>query len=335
MRFFLFLLFISFQGYAQQFTLKELTAGTNTSLRGLSVVSDSVAWVSGSNGYVGKTLDGGATWIWTQPKGYERLDFRDVEAFDGQRAIVVNAGSPAFILLTVDGGQSWSEQYLNRDSAIFLDGMSFWDEQNGIIFGDPIKNRMQLLKTADGGKRWEDISSSLKTDLKLGEAGFAASGSSIKTGSKGQVWIATGGSVSHIYFSKNYGKSWAQYACPIIQGENSTGAFSIDFIDANNGVVVGGNYLMDQDHSNNILLTKDAGKSWVKPRVPVFGYRSSVAYLDKNTCVAVGSSGIDFSNDAGLSWQQLSNANFNAVQKAKKGKLVLLTGNKGQICRLN
>ncbi|RYG26334.1 MAG: oxidoreductase, partial [Chitinophagaceae bacterium] len=116
-------------------------------MRGLSVVSNDVAWVSGSAGHIGKTLDGGKTWEWQQPKGYEKLDFRDIEAFDEKNAIAVNAGSPAFIIRTNDGGKSWQEVYKNTDSLIFLDGMDFWDPMHGIIFGDPIKNKMQLLKT--------------------------------------------------------------------------------------------------------------------------------------------------------------------------------------------
>jgi photosystem II stability/assembly factor-like uncharacterized protein len=334
MKILLLLLLLSFQGYTQTVTLKQLSTGTNTSLRGISVVSDHVAWVSGSNGFVARTVNGGADWKWMQPKGFENLDFRDIEAFDDQKAIIVNAGSPAFVLMTMDGGQSWTQTYVNRDSAVFLDGMDFWDNQNGIIFGDPIHNKLQLLKTVNGGASWQDISDNLKPEMKLGEAGFAASGTSIKVLDKGKAWIVTGGSVSNIYYSKDYGKSWSKYACPILQGENSTGAFSIDLIDANNGIVVGGDYMKDKENVNNVLLTNNGGKSWVRPKVPVHGYRSSVSYLNKTTSVAVGTSGVDISRNSGLTWQHVSDANLNAVKKAKTGKLVLLAGNNGQIYAL-
>jgi photosystem II stability/assembly factor-like uncharacterized protein len=335
MRILLVLLLLSFQGYTQTVTLKQLSTGTNTSLRGLSVVSDDVAWVSGSNGYVGKTVNGGADWQWSQPKGYESLDFRDIEAFDDQKAIIVNAGSPAFILLTADGGKSWTQTYVNRDTAIFLDGMDFWDNQNGIIFGDPIQNKLQLLKTTDGGTSWQVITNNLKTHMKPGEAGFAASGSSIKVLDKTKVWMVTGGSVSNVYYSSNQGQSWSKYPCPILQGESSKGAFSIDFFDNNNGVVVGGDYLKDKESTNNVLVTRDGGKSWLKPEVPVYGYRSSVTYLSKNTAVAAGTSGVDISKDGGFNWQHVSDGNFNAVKKSKRGKLVLLAGNKGEIYSLS
>lgn len=331
MRILLLLLFLSFQGYSQTIALKQLSSGTNTSLRGLSVVTNQVAWVSGSNGYVGRTVNGGVDWQWMQPKGFESLDFRDIEAFDDQNAILVNAGSPAYILMTKDGGKSWTQTYVNRDSAVFLDGMDFWDNKKGIIFGDPILHKLQLLKTIDGGLSWQDISKNIKTDMQLGEAGFAASGSSIKALDRGKVWIVTGGSASNVYYSKNYGNTWKRYPCPILQGENSTGAFSIDLLNNEQGIVVGGDYLKDKESKNNVLITKDGGKSWVKPNVSVSGYRSAVAFINNKTSIAAGSSGVDISKDGGLNWQHLSDLNFNAVKRAKNGQLVLLAGNKGQI----
>ena len=328
------LLLCPFISFAQNYSLKELTAGKNTSIRGLSVVSDSVAWVGGSNGHIGKTLDGGKTWEWTQPKGYEKLDFRDIEAFDQLKAIAVNAGSPAYVLSTIDGGKSWREIYKNTDSAIFLDGMDFWNAQEGIIFGDPIKNKMQLLKTIDGGLTWQDISNNLKEELRVGEAGFAASGTTIRTGKDGKVWVASGGSTSRIFYSSNYGIKWKVYDCPIIRGESSTGPFSIAFYDAKKGIAVGGNYLKDKENTNNVLLTSDGGKTWSKPIKPVLGYRSAVEYFTDQICFATGSSGTDVSTDGGKNWRNISSQNFNALQKAKNGNLVLLTGNKGQIYQL-
>ncbi|WP_316831953.1 WD40/YVTN/BNR-like repeat-containing protein [Pedobacter aquatilis] len=319
---------------AQNYTLKPLNENTKTSLRGLSVVNDKITWVSGSNGAVGKTTDGGRTWQWTKPKGYEKLDFRDIEAFNEKEAVIVNAGSPAYILKTTDGGESWIETYKNADTAIFLDGLGFWDKNKAIIFGDPIDNRMKLLKTTDAGKSWTDVSSNLSISLAKGEAGFAASGTTIKTLSGGKTWVASGGTVSNIYYSADYGTSWQVFKCPIWQGENSTGPFSMDFYDAKNGIVVGGNYVKDKENTNNVLLTNDGGKNWHKPETPVSGYRSGVTYIDKNTLIATGTSGTDISVDSGKNWMHISDISFNAVQKAKKGRVVLLAGNKGFIYQL-
>ncbi len=320
--------------FGQAYTLSPVASGTATSLRGMSIVSDQVAWVSGSNGSIGKTVDGGVTWQWLKPSGYEKLDFRDIEAFDSNKAVVVNAGSPAYVLVTVDGGKSWKQTYKNLDSAIFLDGMDFWDKNRGIIFGDPIMNRMQILTTSDGGNSWKNISANLKWNLLTGEAGFAASGTTIRAVGKGKVYIATGGAASNLYYSNNYGQTWDFYKCPIIQGESSTGVFSMAFSDKKSGVVVGGNFLKDNENTNNILLTNNGGRTWTKPLKPVGGYRSGVVYLSNKVLLATGSSGTDVSTDAGISWYSISKLNLNVVQKSKTGKLVLLAGNKGQIFKL-
>ena len=57
-------------------------SGTTARLRGLSVVDERVAWASGAGGTVLRTVDGGATWRRRVVPDAERLDFRDIEAFD-------------------------------------------------------------------------------------------------------------------------------------------------------------------------------------------------------------------------------------------------------------
>ena len=42
---------------------KPLDSGVTSGMRGVSTVSESVAWTSGTEGTVLKTLDGGDTWI--------------------------------------------------------------------------------------------------------------------------------------------------------------------------------------------------------------------------------------------------------------------------------
>ncbi|KQM78654.1 oxidoreductase [Pedobacter sp. Leaf216] len=319
---------------AQSYSIKPLNESAKTSIRGLSVVSDQVAWVSGSNGSVGKTTDGGTTWKWIKPKGYEKIDFRDIEAFDAQNAVIVGIASPAYILKTTDGGETWTENYKNVDSAIFLDGVSFWEKNKGIIFGDPINDKLQLLKTIDAGKTWQDISANLKSQMAKGEASFAASGTTIKTLADGKTWIATGGTVSNIYFSPDYGQNWQVFKCPILQGEKSTGPFSIDFFNAKKGIIVGGNYIKVKENANNVLLSNDGGKTWHKPVSPVLGFRSAVSYITAKTLIATGTSGTDISTDGGLNWKHIADKSFNAVQKAKKGNVVLLAGEKGAIYQL-
>src|SRR6187397_1600423 len=85
-------------------TIEVLQTGTKTSLRGLSVVSDKIIWVSGSNATVAKSIDAGKTWQWINIKGFEKRDFRDIEAWDCNTAIIMAIAEPAVILKTTDAG---------------------------------------------------------------------------------------------------------------------------------------------------------------------------------------------------------------------------------------
>jgi photosystem II stability/assembly factor-like uncharacterized protein len=333
MRYIISIFIILFCLKAQSQTLISLDSGKNTSLRGLSVVDDSVAWISGSKGWTARSIDSGKTWSWKQISSYENLDFRDIEGFSANRAILLSAGTPAVILLTTDGGSIWKEVYRNESPDIFLDGMDFWDDGKGLIYGDPINGKMVLLKTSDGGASWKDISQNNTVSLIPGEASFAASGTTIRCDSKGNTWIATGGMQSRIFHSADYGNSWKAYACPIIQGKSSTGPFSIAFYTQRIGVAAGGDYLIDSSRVNNFLLTKNGGKTWNKPSIATFGYRSAVEYISEKVLIATGPTGTDWTIDGGRSWIKLSDEGFNTVRKAKNGTLVLFTGANGKVSR--
>jgi photosystem II stability/assembly factor-like uncharacterized protein len=313
---------------AQNYQFSLLDSGKNTSIRGLSVVDNQVAWLSGSNGMVAKTVNG-KDFTWQQLKGFEKIDFRDIEAFSKNEAVIVSAGSPAYILKTIDGGINWNKVYENRDTAIFLDGMDFWNKKEGIIFGDPINGVMQILQTKDGGSTWKNKSAQANINLEKGEAAFAASGTTIRT-FKNWVYIATGGKVSNLYVSKNKGKDWEKYNLPIIQGESSQGCFSFA-VEKNKIFITGGDYLKDQSSTKNFFYLDFYDWEWKEANQSPFGYKSSIEIVGPNQLIATGTSGTDFSEDNGKTWQLLTNKGFNVCKKAKKGDLVLMAGNRGKV----
>src|SRR6478672_4597969 len=153
----LFFLFLTVFGFAQNIQVEQLTSGTKTSIRGLSVVTNSVVWASGSNGMVGTSINGGKDWKWFQVKGFEKTDFRDIEAFDGATAIIMAIDSPAYILRTTDGGYNWKVVYENKKKGMFLDAMEFWNNDAGIVIGDPIDGKIFIARTFDGGQSWKEL----------------------------------------------------------------------------------------------------------------------------------------------------------------------------------
>src|SRR5262245_11560573 len=115
------------------------TSGVTARLRGVSAVSESVAWASGSGSTVLRTTDGGVTWQKLSVTS-DKLDFRDVDAVDAQTAYVLSIGNgpDSRIYKTTDAGATWTMQFKNDDQKAFLDAMTFWDANHGLVFGDSI-----------------------------------------------------------------------------------------------------------------------------------------------------------------------------------------------------
>ena len=114
------------------------SSGVNARLRGVSAVTAEVAWATGAQGTILRTLDGGHGWKRRPIPGTEQLDFRDVDAFSDQLAYVlsIGPGEASRIYKTTDGGLSWVLQHTNRDPKAFFDSMAFWSPERGIVVSD-------------------------------------------------------------------------------------------------------------------------------------------------------------------------------------------------------
>ena len=325
-----FLYSISTLALSQPLSWQRIDAGTNSSFRALSVVSDDIAWLGGTNGTVGLSTDGGKTWKFQTVSGMEKADFRSIYGFDGNKALIANVGSPAYILVTTDGGNSWREVYKNDDPDAFIDGVDFWNDKEGLFYGDPINGQMLMVQTNDGGTTWKKVSTA--PQLKEGEASFAASGTGIRCLGKKSVFIATGGKTSRVFFSPDKGKNWQSVAPPIIQGESATGIFSLSANNKSEITIVGGDYQRDTLKVNHVFYTLDGGKNWKYPQSPTRGYRECVEFINPTVAIAVGPTGIDVTNDGGKSWEPLSDERgFHVARKARNGNRVIAAGAKGAI----
>lgn len=310
-----------------QYQWKNIQVDTKSSFRALSVVDDKVAWVGGSKGTIGRTRDGGKTFSFKQVSSFESLDFRSIYAFDSLNAIIANAGSPAFILRTGDGGKNWKQVYRNDAKDAFIDGIDFWNDKNGLIYGDPTNGKMLVIATNDGGITWSELPENQRPALKEGEASFAASGTGIRCFNKKKVAVTTGGKVSRLWISDDSGKTWTVSEIPILQDIESAGAFSSVFW-GKKGVIVGGDYKNDALTGKHVYFTQDKGKTWNLPIRPTRGLREAVEELGDDYLVAVGPQGSDQSNDGGITWLSLSDEKgFHTVRKARDGKLIVAAGN--------
>lgn len=317
-----------------QLKVQIVSSGTNTSLRGLSVVNDNIIWVSGSNGTIGKSLNGGKNWKWMQVKGFEKIDFRDIEAFDATTAVIMGIGSPAYILRTVDGGESWKLVFEDKTPGMFLDAMEFWNINAGIVVGDPINGKFFIARTFDGGASWQKVPEQNLPEAKEGEACFAASGTNIRAFDRDEAAFVTGGRHSRLFWKGT------PIPLPMVQGKETTGANSIAVWDhykrrgGNRLVVVGGDFANDTATTNNCFYSTNKGKTWQAPLTPPNGYRSCVEYFSNKDIIACGLTGVDYSHDGGRNWTLISSESFHVVRFSKTGASMYLAGPGGKVGKL-
>src|SRR5260370_29377652 len=130
---------------------------TTASLRGIHNAGGGVAWASGTNGTVLRTEDGGYLWqTCTIPPGAEKLDFRGIQAFDENTAIVMSSGKGDLSRLykTTDGCQTWKLLFTNPDKEGFWDAIQFMDRDHGYLLGDPVNNTFQCWRTRYASDNW-------------------------------------------------------------------------------------------------------------------------------------------------------------------------------------
>jgi photosystem II stability/assembly factor-like uncharacterized protein len=314
--------------------IEQLQGSKPSSIRGLSVVDDNVAWISGSKGYVAVTTDGGKNWAWQQVKGFGKSDFRDIEAFSDKEAIIMSSGTPALILKTIDGGANWKVKYTNTDTTYFFDAMDFADHQHGYILGDPINNKFLLMETKDGGETWNMFKN--RPDALPGEAAFAASGTCLRVDSENIINLVTGGSRSRwliLTDDKLVPGQWLSIDLTLTHGKPSQGAFSL--ANGDGTIIVGGDYQKDHIvdsvaeywHSND-----EHGRGTMRlPTKQPAGFQSCVEYISDQTFLSTGTPGSNVTIDGGKTWTKIDDVSYNVCRRAKHGKLVLLAGNGGKI----
>src|SRR5262245_32150302 len=153
------------------------TSGVTGRLRGVSAVSARVAWASGANGTVLRTVDAGQSWQKLGVPAADKLDFRDVDAMSDRVAYVlsIGTGETSRIYKTTDAGAHWGLQFANTDPQVFLDAMTFRDETHGVAFSDSVDGRFVILTTANG-RTWERIPADRLPPALPGEGAYAASG---------------------------------------------------------------------------------------------------------------------------------------------------------------
>jgi len=304
-------------------------------LRGVSAVSEGVAWASGSGSTVLRTNDGGTRWQKLTVTN-DNVDFRDIDAINAKTAYVLSVGNgPASrIYKTSDAGATWTLQFKNENPKAFLDAMSFWDADHGIVFGDSIDGQLDILITENGGNTWSRLSSPNLPPALPNEGAFAASGTNIAVVGKSHAWIGTGAAAkSRVLRTSDNGHTWQVSDTPVAAGQSS-GIFSIAFRDTKHGVIVGGDYTKEKEAVNNLAFTRDGGATWTLAK-GLSGFRSVVAYVPgTKIIVAIGPAGSDFSTDDGQTWKPVDGPGFDTFSFVQGKTIGWAAGAKGALAKL-
>jgi photosystem II stability/assembly factor-like uncharacterized protein len=312
------------------------TSGVTTRLRGVSAVSDQVAWASGASGTVVRTADGGATWAKLTVPDAEKLDFRDVDAVRETTAYIlsIGVGAASRIYKTTDSGTTWTKQFVNDDPKAFFDAMAFWDAEHGLAMSDSVDGRFVLITTGDGGRTWTRVPAERLPVALVNEGGFAGSGTNIAVMDR-HAWVGTGAaSNSRMLITEDEGTSWRVVDTPVASSASS-GIFSVAFRDLRHGVTVGGDYRREADAIDNAAVTANGGATWTKV-MGLGGFRSVVAYVphSASSWIAVGPQGADWSDDDGRTWTAIAGDGYHAFSFSPSGRVGWGVGEGGRIAAL-
>jgi len=188
---------------------------------------------AGDRGHILYSHDGGASW--TQAKVPTRQLLTAVYFADDKHGWAV--GHDALILGTTDGGQTWTQQYENREGEVPLLDVWFENAQHGFATGA----YGVLLETTDGGENWEDVADRLDN-----EDGFHLNAIAEIPGSC--LFIV--GEMGGMFRSADMGETWERVESPY------QGSFF--------GVVGGGEpgVVVAFGLRGNLFRSTDFGDSW-------------------------------------------------------------------------
>ncbi|MFL0353624.1 oxidoreductase [Xanthomarina sp. GH4-25] len=280
------------------------------SIRAIDILDDGSLAFAANNGTYGLYNPKKANWqISKQELDSLQLEFRSI-AHTATDFFMLSVGNPALLFKTGDKG-SMDLVYLEEHPKVFYDALTFWNDKEGIAIGDTTEECLSIIITRDGGHTWNKVPCS---KLPIGiesEGAFAASNTNIAI-SGNNTWVAT--TSGRVYLSKNKGLTWDVVQTPIINEKETEGIYSIAFYDEYIGFGIGGDYTKPDNNTANKITTTDGGKTWnliANGQNP--GYRSCVRYVpnrEGKELVTVGFKGIDYSNDGGVTWRNLSKEGF-------------------------
>ncbi len=311
---------------SQRPSLQWSTSGTDQLLIGLDAADASVVWASGARGTWLRSTDGGRTWTAGQVPGADTLQFRDVEAFGPNEALVLSIGNGAASRLyrTRDAGRSWQNVWTNPEPEAFYDCMAF-DGPRGFAISDAVGTRLPVIESRDAGATW---TVGTAPEARPGEGGYASSGT-CALAFDGRRYAITNGGDGPDRLLVYDGTRWSARLLPIRSDDGARGGSTLARSGA--GLVAG---LLGAIDSTTVLRGP-AGPGVFRPlgRTTIRGVYGLASSRDGERLVAVGPGGLDASSDGGRTWLHLASDNLWTATVLPDGTF-LVAGMRGRVGRV-
>ncbi len=236
--------------------------------------------VSGNDGLMLRTTDGGETWDSVATNTHEEINSIDFHPYPWGQAV----GNNGLMMWTGDGGEHWSIQTTNRAERTALQRVSISQAGSGwAIGGNDI-----ILRTTDGGNHWTNQTTAWS--LPFHDVTAVSPDSAFLVGDGGGIFLTTNG-----------GENWL----PQYSGTSSR-LFRASFVNSRVGWAGAG--------PGEILRTQDRGIHWeILENEPGLILKDMV-FVDENTgwivCHDWGNMGeIRRTTDGGVTWEIQVSAN--------------------------
>jgi len=297
-------------------------AKPSSSYYGIYFVNANNGFVAGSNSIL-HTTDGGNTWNkQSYPLSVDVL-FRDIFFTDTRTGYLVGETSvpgndTVFFLKTTNAGEDW----LRLNTPIYAGNQRvfFSDSMHGTVVGDSGNYgtySWSVIRTTDAGATWTWQNTPLN-DSTGWPWGLYFSNNNNGT----IVGTASSSNTPAILRTTDGGNTWIRQSCSLERAVLR----DVSYTDSLNGMIVGGEYNINNQVVGLILKTTDGGTSWTKISHPLENlekrYFSRIVSLNENVKFVSSSAGILYTTNGGATWTKQTNpiSTFLGMSFVKSGE---------------
>lgn len=314
--------FFSFTFLANAQSWVEQATGFDVASRGINeiqIVDANTVWALAYDGTdptnniqeFTRTTNGGSTWTaGIIDIGDPSLSLNNISPISGTTAWISAIDSTTGlggIYKTTNGGTSWTLQTNSEFSTSgesFLNGVVFFDANNGVAFGDPEGGEFEIYTSNNGGTSWTRVAGSSIPNPLSGEYGY--NGGFRHIGST--IWLPT--NKGRLLKSTNMGVTWTVSQAPLTDFSGTTQSGNVHFSTVNNGCL-----LKKVNTTYTFYTTTNGGTTW-SAASPFTGTNYVLDYVPNTnilvstsaltaTSTPAGTPGSAYSLDNGTTWTSI------------------------------